>query len=243
MAPETDAPPQATSATATSSPAGPTAALPTPRVESWVPPVTSANTARLDAGSIAPEAAPIELPWAPARRLPGTRTRSRNVALRSLWTSAKIGAVLFVAYGLMFNFSVVRGSSMAPGIHDGDRILVDHLSYVFQDVHRGDIVVLQYPLDPSLDYIKRVIGLPGDHVEIHDGAVWVNGERLREPYVAEEDARARLAITVAPEHFFVLGDNRPHSSDSREFGQVPRQNLRGKVEVRVWPPERIGTLE
>ncbi|MFO1009313.1 MAG: signal peptidase I [Planctomycetota bacterium] len=214
----------------------PAAALPSapdvaraPGLSTWVPPATAANTATVDA---------------PVRRLPSPRRAARSPRLlRSLWTSAKIGAVLFLAYGMMFNFSVVRGSSMAPGIHDGDRILVDHLSYVFEDVQRGDIVVLQYPLDPSLDYIKRVIGLPGDRIEIHDGGVWVNGARVLEPYVAEQDARARLAVTVEPEHFFVLGDNRPHSSDSREFGQVPRQNLRGKVEVRVWPPERIGALE
>ncbi|MBI5364908.1 MAG: signal peptidase I [Planctomycetes bacterium] len=203
----------------------------TPRVETWVPPATAAN------------APVIELPWRPARRLPAPRGATPRLVLRSLWTSAKIGAVLFVAYGLMFNFSVVRGSSMAPGIHDGDRILVDHLSYVFQDVTRGDIVVLQYPLDPSLDYIKRVIGLPGDRVAIHAGGVWVNGQRLTEPYVAEQDLRARCNVVVEPEHYFVLGDNRPHSSDSREFGQVPRANLRGKVEVRVWPPERIGVLD
>jgi signal peptidase I len=189
------------------------------------------------------EAPPVES-WRPARRMPETRRpRSRPRLLRALWSSAKIGAMLFLAYGLMFNFSVVRGSSMAPGIHDGDRILVDHLSYVFQDVHRGDIVVLQYPLDPSLDYIKRVIGLPGDRVEIRGGRVWVNDQALKEPYVADQDPRTQLTAIVQPEHFFVLGDNRPHSSDSREFGQVPRENLRGKVEVRVWPPERIGTLE
>jgi signal peptidase I len=157
-------------------------------------------------------------------------------------TTAKLALLTFIAYGLMFNFSVVRGSSMAPGIHDGDRILVNHLSYVFQDVHRGDIVVLRYPLDPSLDYIKRVIGLPGDEVEIDSGRVRVNGETLTEPYVAAQDPHAHLLARVEADHFFVLGDNRRHSSDSREFGQVPRENLRGKVDLRVWPPSRAGTL-
>lgn len=217
----------------------PAPVLPAPcddRVETWVPPLTREN---------APEVS--ESTWRPARRMPATRRarsdEDRPRVLRALWTSAKIGVVLFVAYGLMFNFSVVRGSSMAPGIHDGDRILVDHLSYVFQDVHRGDIVVLQYPLDPSLDYIKRVIGVPGDKVEIEHGRVNVNGRALDEAYVAEQDPRARVSVVVEPDHFFVLGDNRPHSSDSREFGQVPRANLRGKVEVRVWPPERMGMLD
>lgn len=207
-------------------------AVDAPSVVSWVPPPTAANAPVLE-----PE-------WRPARRMPAPRvTDGPRLLLRSLWTSTKIGAVLFVAYGLMFNFSVVRGSSMAPGIHDGDRILVDHLSYVFQEVNRGDIVVLQYPLDPSLDYIKRVIGVPGDRVEIRGGSVFVNGERLDEPYVSEQDPRARCSVVVDPEHYFVLGDNRAHSSDSREFGQVPRANLRGKVDVRIWPPERIGVLD
>lgn len=182
--------------------------------------------------------------WRPARRMPPVRRADDEPRFfKFVALTAKVAALLFIGYALMFNFSVVRGSSMAPGIHDGDRILVDHLSYVFREVRRGDIVVLQYPLDPSLDYIKRVIGLPGDRVEIHDGAVWVNDERLAEPYVSDRDPRTRLSAIVQPEHYFVLGDNRPHSSDSREFGQVPRDNLRGCVEVRVWPPERIGTLE
>jgi signal peptidase I len=161
---------------------------------------------------------------------------------RALLTTAKLGLLTFIAYGLMFNFSVVRGSSMSPGIHDGDRILVNHLSYLFQDVQRGDIVVLQYPLDPNLDYIKRVIGLPGDEIAIDSSGVSVNGRRLDEPYVASQDVHARLVSRVEPEHFFVLGDNRPHSSDSREFGQVPRENLRGKVDLRVWPLSRAGAL-
>jgi signal peptidase I len=161
---------------------------------------------------------------------------------RALIAAGKLGLLSFIAYGLMFNFSVVRGSSMSPGIHDGDRILVNHLSYVFQDVQRGDIVVLQYPLDPNLDYIKRVIGLPGDEITVEGDGVFVNGTRLDEPYVSAQDAHSHLVAHVEPDHFFVMGDNRPHSSDSREFGQVPRENLRGKVDVRVWPPSRVGTL-
>jgi signal peptidase I len=176
------------------------------------------------------------------RRVHARREKRRRI-LSALMTSLKIGVVLFITYGLVFNFSVVRGGSMSPGIHDGDRILVDHLSYLFRDVKRGDIVVLQYPLDPTLDYIKRVIGLPGDQVRIQNGSVWVNGDRLLEPYISEPDPRTRLVQTIPPECFFVLGDNRPHSSDSREFGLVPRQNLVGKVDFRVWPPSRAGILD
>ena len=163
--------------------------------------------------------------------------------LRAFVIGLKLGAPLFVAYGLLFHFSVVRGSSMSPGIHDGDRILIDQLRYVLSDVRRGDVVVLQYPLDPTLDYIKRVIGLPGDRVRIAAGRVWVNEALLDEPYVAEPDPADDLELVVADGHYFVLGDNRPHSSDSREFGLVPREFLRGCADVRLWPPQRAGLID
>ena len=196
---------------------------------------------------LAPQPQLAAPPPAPARtasfplREPGREPSDR--ALRRLLVALKVGAVLLVLYGLVFNFSVVRGSSMSPGIHDGDRILVNHISYLLQPVQRGDIVVLRYPLDPRLDYIKRVIGLPGDTVRIHGGFVSVNGEVIEEPYVSRPDPRGDLCVVVEAEHYFVMGDNRPHSSDSREFGQVPRANLVGKVDLCIWPPTRVGVLE
>lgn len=150
-------------------------------------------------------------------------------------------ALLF--YTLSFHVSVVRGSSMSPGIHDGDRILVEPWSYVFGGVSRGDVVVMQSPLDPGLDYIKRVIGLPGDEILIAAGAVWVNGELLEEPYAVPGDASLYQWTRVLDDHYFVLGDNRPHSSDSREFGQVPARFLRGRVDLRVWPLPRAGLVD
>jgi signal peptidase I len=158
-------------------------------------------------------------------------------------TALQLGAFALLAYLCLFNFSVVRGSSMAPRIHDGDRILIDHWSYLLSPVQRGDIVVLKYPLDPSVDYIKRVIGLPGDRVVLEDGKVYVNGTELAEPYVQAPDSLADLTVEVLPAHYFVLGDNRRRSCDSREFGQVPCDYVRGKVEVRVWPPQRLGRID
>jgi signal peptidase I len=187
------------------------------------------------AGEAAPATAAARAPR-PARRL-----RARLGAASAGAGKLALGALF--AYGLMFNFSVVRGSSMSPSIHDGDRILVDHLSYLFQSVRRGDIVVLQYPLNPEVDYIKRVIGLPGDEVVIERGRVQVNGRVLAEPYVASRDRDSRLEVRVLPDHFFVLGDNRPHSSDSREFGLVHKSLLRGRVNLRVWPIGRAGTID
>lgn len=172
---------------------------------------------------------------------PLDRSRQRFASLITL--SLRGTLALVVLYGLLFNFSVVRGSSMSPSIFDGDRILIDHFSYIFSNVQRGDIIVLQYPLDPNLDYIKRVVGLPGDEVLIDRGQVFVNGERLHEAYVDVPDLRSRLRTVVTENHFFVLGDNRCHSSDSREFGLVPGENVLGKVDLRVWPLGRVGIID
>lgn len=194
----------------------------------------------LPAPAPAPEPAAVALPVREEESEPAPR--GPLALVRSFGTAAlKLGVITFVAYALMFNFSVVRGSSMAPGIHDGDRILVDHLSYVFQRVQRGDIVVLRYPLDPSVDYIKRVVGLPGDEVVIENGHVWVNGQLLDESNIVP-DRSSRLVTRVQSGCYFVLGDNRPNSSDSREFGAVPREYLRGRVDLRIWPIDRVGAL-
>jgi signal peptidase I len=157
----------------------------------------------------------------------------------------RVLVLAFLCWGLLFNFSEVRGSSMEPGIHDRDRILVDHFSYLFTSVERGDVVILRYPLDPSLDYIKRVVGLPGDEIWLEDGELRVNGEKVEETYLQGEsaDEYTRMRVRVRPGHYFVLGDNRMRSSDSREFGQVPGEYLRGKVQVRVWPPSRLGWID
>lgn len=183
-----------------------------------------------------------ELDALAARRNPARRNPVRRLArLARHGFGAALVVVLF--YTLSFHLSVVRGSSMSPGIHDGDRILVEPWSYVFADVQRGDVVVMQSPVDPAVDYIKRVIGLPGDEVLIAAGGVWVNGQLLAEPYAVPGDSELFQWTRVLRGHYFVLGDNRPHSSDSREFGQVPGRFLRGRVDVRVWPPLRAGWVQ
>jgi signal peptidase I len=191
--------------------------------------------------------APESVPQAPEFHPATFRTSPPAPALRARWRWAaralQFGALAGITYLCLFNLSVVRGSSMAPRIHDGDRILIDHFSYLFGTISRGDIVVLKYPLDPTVDYIKRVIGLPGDEIELENGEVRVNGVLLDEPYVAQQDAQSRVHLRVKPAHLFVLGDNRPRSCDSREFGLVPQDYIRGKVEVRVWPPSRFGTID
>jgi signal peptidase I len=208
--------------------------------------LTRAGLLRLDELESANKRRSHQQPARPGLRTPreeGRRYRRRFVgALLTVGTKAMI--VTLLAWGLLFNFSEVRGSSMEPGIHDRDRILVDHVSYLLNDVSRGDVVVLRYPLDPSLDYIKRVIGLPGDEVRIEHGQVLINGEALTEPYVdaASIEPWTSMITTVRAGHYFVLGDNRKRSSDSREFGQVPFEYLRGKVRLRLWPPSRLGMI-
>lgn len=205
----------------------------------------SALASLLDPGQLEDLRGPQSEPLRPGGGLPRRPQRPKRSLLRTLllW-GAKASVLLFLAWGLVFNVSEVRGSSMMPGIHDHDRILVDHLTYMVTAVSRGDVVVMRYPLDPRLDYLKRVVGLPGDEVLIEGGRVTINGAGWPEPYVAPEsvDPYTHLSITVRPGYYFVLGDNRLHSSDSREFGQVPFELIRGKVRARVWPPARLGAV-
>ena len=154
-----------------------------------------------------------------------------------------IGLFGLISYVFLFNLSVVRGSSMAPGITDGDRILIETWSHQLEDLDRGDVVVLSSPVEPGVDYIKRVIGLPGDEILIAEGNVWVNGEQLDEDYAVPQDAGLFQWTRVLDGHLYVMGDNRPHSSDSREFGQVAEELLQGRVRLRVWPLGSVGLLD
>lgn len=181
------------------------------------------------------------LPGEPTMGPEPRRSRQRGLARVAL-DGARLGVLVLLFYAVFFNLSVVRGNSMSPGIHDGDRILVEPWSYLVGEVARGDVVVMRYPLDPSVDYIKRVVGLPGDRVTLAGGHVWVNGELLHEPYVSAPDVDSFASVEVEEGHYFVLGDNRPRSSDSREFGQVPSEYVRGRVDLRLWPPSRLGLV-
>ena len=119
----------------------------------------------------------------------------------------------------------------------------DHAAlFPFHPPRRGDVIVFRYPKDPSRDFVKRVIGLPGETVEIHRGAVKIDGEALDEPYLEERDLSSLGPTLVPPESYFVMGDNRDGSSDSRHWGTVPLENIVGKVLVRYWPPFEFSFL-
>lgn len=146
-----------------------------------------------------------------------------------------LGASLMVAVHLfVIQVSVVKGTSMEPCLHDGDRLVVDRVSYNLADVSRGDVVILCYPRNPAVDFVKRIVALPGDRVAMQDGVLIVNGEKA-DDYDCIADHQVLHETLVPPGQFFVLGDNRPVSCDSRDFGLVDESLLKGRVRARFWP--------
>jgi signal peptidase I len=156
-------------------------------------------------------------------------------------------AVLFCFFLITFVAQAfrVQGTSMLPLLHDGERIIVNKFVYRFQPIERGDVVVFWYPRDPSVSFIKRVIGLPGDTVEIRNGSLYVNGRLTPEPYVNEQyrDDENRPALQVGKGHYYVLGDHRNSSNDSRSWGEVPEKYVYGKAYLRFWPLSQMGRIQ
>jgi len=166
--------------------------------------------------------------------------------LRDLAFSVLIAVVLIV---FIYQPVKVEGSSMMPTLSDNERIFINKFTYEFGlgSIDRGDTVVFWFPNDTSKSYIKRVIGLPGDRVRVDGGQVYVNGQALVENYVSEENRdysswRNGDEQTVPKDCYFVLGDHRNSSSDSRSWGYVPRQLIYGKAVFAYWPPDKMGRL-
>jgi signal peptidase I len=138
----------------------------------------------------------------------------------------------------------VEGQSMEPNLHSNQRLVVEKVSYRFHGPQRFDVVVIKVPSQGDELLIKRVVGLPGETVEIHDGQVYIDGQLLNEPFTNEQTRPGRYArITVPPLNVFVLGDNRNHSNDSRSFGPVPIENIVGRAWISYWPPEDLGVVQ
>lgn len=174
---------------------------------------------------------------------------TRETIGRQLIEALKILVFAFViSWGLratVVDARVVPTPSMVPTIQIGDRLLVDKLSYHFNHIKRGDVVVFQAP--PSADqnesdYVKRVIGLPGNKVEIKEGKVFIDDQELDEPYENEKPDYTYGPIIVPEETYFVMGDNRNHSNDSHYWGVLDKENIEGKVFIRYWPLDRLGKL-
>lgn len=179
---------------------------------------------------------PILLPTPPAR--PGS---SIGLWLRDLIISAA-ASVLIITF--LYQPVRVEGTSMLPRLEDRDRLFINKFVYHVEGIERDDIVVFHYPRDPQKSYIKRVIALPGDRIAIDHGVVVLNGRALSEPYVPEEyrDTRSMAEMVVPEGYYFMMGDHRSISSDSREFGPVERSLIYGKAVFVYWPARDAGVL-
>lgn len=161
--------------------------------------------------------------------------------LREMVVSLGISVFIIV---FLYQPVKVEGTSMMPGLADQERIFINKYAYQLGKIERGDVVVFRYPGDPSRTYIKRIVGEPGDRMEIRRGTVFVNGNRLQEPYLPAEyrDERSMSEIIVPEGCYFMLGDHRNLSSDSRDFGPVERGSIFGKAVFGYWPAAMMGKL-
>jgi len=158
-------------------------------------------------------------------------------------------AMFVVMYLFLFQPHQVRGLSMYPSFFNDDYLLTDKITYQLRLPLRGEVVIFKAPNNEDYDYIKRIIGLPGETVKISNGKVYVNGQEVEESYLPDsyETFGGRFwkedqSIPVPDGQYFVLGDNREHSSDSREWGPVPKANIIGKAWLCYWPPQRLGLV-
>jgi len=160
----------------------------------------------------------------------------RRIVRESVETILIAVVLALLIRGFVVESFQVQGYSLEPTLHDAERVLVNKFVYRFREPQRGDIIVFRCPNDPSRDFIKRVIALGGESVEIVDGAVFVNGRRLQEDYIVHRGNSDFSRAAVPYGHLFVLGDNRTNSEDSRYFGFVPVASVKGKAMVVYWPP-------
>jgi len=184
--------------------------------------------------------------------------RPEDASRSSLWAEGRllfrdlIFALMIAALVVVFVVQPVKveGTSMLPRLHDGERIFVNKLIYYDEyrwapKIERGDIVVFWYPNDPSKSYIKRVIGLPGETVEVREGTVYINGAVLEEKYLDPSEntsSASQVPKQVGLNYYFVMGDNRDNSSDSRSWGLVPKKYIYGKALLRYWPPSAASVI-
>ena len=172
---------------------------------------------------------------------PHRQSNSLKLWLRDILISVAI-AVLIVVF--LYQPVRVEGNSMLPRLDDQDRLFINKFVYRFTAIERGDVVVFHYPRDPEKSYIKRVIALPGDRLRIDHGTVWLNGKPQTEPYIPEEyrDSVSYPETVIPADSYFMMGDHRCISKDSREFGPVERSFIYGKAAFVYWPASDAGTV-
>jgi len=162
--------------------------------------------------------------------------------LREILVTLILAIVVFFTLQATVQSFIVVGSSMGPGLHAGQRLLINKVVYSFHEPERGDIIVFHPPDNQHVDYIKRIIALPGDTVEVKEETIYVNGSQLNEPYIKEPPKYTIREQKIAGSEYFVLGDNRNNSNDSHNGWTVPRQNIIGKAWLSIWPPNEWGLV-
>jgi signal peptidase I len=190
------------------------------------------------------QASPAELH--PRREQTALPVPPRTLPMLSVWLRDLIISLAISAFIIIFLYQPVKveGTSMMPSLDDQERIFVNKYVYRLEPIQRGDIIVFRYPRDPSKSFIKRVIGLAGDSIRIEGGEVFVNGTALEEDYVppAYSDQRSYPEIVVPSHSYFVLGDHRTMSNDSRDFGPVDVGFIYGKAVFGYWPMDKMGRV-
>lgn len=156
--------------------------------------------------------------------------------LREILETVLLTVIIFLILNTATGRFQVRGSSMQPALHNGQYLVVGKLTYWLHPPGRGDIIVFKPPNSSGEDYIKRIVGLPGEQVKIQSGKLWVDGVLFEEPYIANPSSYSG-SWNLGDEEYFVLGDNRGNSSDSHSWGMLPRENIVGKAWLCYWPPE------
>ena len=179
---------------------------------------------------------------------------SIRYTLAFIWEVAKIViialAIVVPIRTFLFQPFIVKGASMEPNFHSGDYLVVDELSYNFRTPERGEVIIFRYPGNPSQRYIKRVIGLPGERLEIANGTIEIYPQNSTAPLALNESAYLPgdietsrvMSINLEADQYFVMGDNRPFSSDSRSWGPIKEADVIGKILVRAWPLNRLSTF-
>jgi len=167
------------------------------------------------------------------------KKRKKSMLRELLETVISAGVIAFIIITFIGQVTVVKGASMEPTLHDRERLIANKISYRFESPKRNEIVIFKPPVGVKRNYIKRIIAVPGDTVEIVNGEIYINDQALLEPYVKFNSYENLPSLTVPDDSFFVLGDNRPNSSDSRFWGFVPRKNIIGKAWIVFWPLNKI----
>ena len=180
----------------------------------------------------------------------GIVKKTIDFVMEILETIAFVGSIFIVIYLFILQPNQVKGASMLPNLTEGDYIFTSKITYKFREMKKGDIVVFRSPSNPDIEFIKRVLGLPGDKVMVLDGKVYLNEIQLSEAYIPASTPLAHngylkngVPIIVPENHIFVMGDNREVSSDSRIFGPIPISSLIGQVFYRYFPIGKIGTFK